>query len=348
MKLSAAATITVFAALLALAVGTATTPVAAQLEPSPGPALTVLVHHPFPDPADPLGAPLAVGGANGTTDAFVARYQRYDVGRDGFGYPSLVVDGVVPIEGLPDGDAPYVATRNAYVAALEQRAPASASSGVPAALEVVSRFDGDRLLAEVTVVPAVDLSGEDLRLWVAVAEDHVFYDPPAALSNGVTDHRFTVRAVRDLGPLMDLGAGPGSDGMAPREAGLVFDVPPSWQRPELYVSAWLQQGPGHGLRFDPLEVVQATTHRGSDPGVTRQDSKGVLLELYSATWCAPCLYGDTVVEELAEERGHPAYINVAGGAGARYFQAPGSLLLAGGAALAGAALVALPRFGGRP
>ncbi len=327
----------------AAAVLGATAPAAAQMEPRPGPALTVLVHHPFPDPADPLGAPLSAGGANGTTDAFVARYQRYDTGRDGFGYPSMVVDGVVPIEGLPDGDAPYLATRTAYTAALEQRT-AEAS---PAALEVVSRFDGDRLLAQVTVVPAVDLAGEDLRLWVAVAEDHVFYEPPAALSNGVTDHRFTVRTVRDLGPLASLGAA-GEGALAPREAGVVFQVASGWQRPELYVTAWLQQGPGHGLRFDPLEVVQATTHRAADDGVTRQDSKGVLLELYSATWCAPCLYGDTVVEELAEERGHPAYIEASRGGTTRYWQAPGSILLAVAAALVGAAATALPRFGGRP
>ncbi len=321
--------------LLAVAV-----PGVAQVEPQPGPALSVLVHHPYPDSADPLGVGAPFAG-NGSVDAFVGRYHRYDVGRDGFGYPSMVVDGIVPIEGLPDGDAPYMATRAAYEAALDQRV----GEASPVVLEVKSRFDGDRLLAEVVVVPLADVSGDDLHLWVALAEDHVFYEPPPGLGNGVTDHRFTVRAVRDAGPLAAL-AGAADGPLAPREAGFIFDVKQGWDRSQLFVSAWVQQGAGHGLRFEPLEVVQATTHRAGDEGVTRQEAKGVLLELYSATWCAPCLYGDTVVEELAEQRGHAAYLGREA-AGARYWQAPDNLWIAVVACLVGGVALAAPRFGGR-
>ncbi|MGB0653475.1 MAG: hypothetical protein ACPGQL_09775, partial [Thermoplasmatota archaeon] len=295
---------------------------------APGPALSVLVHHPFPDPADPLGAPFPLAAGDAGFDAFVTRYAAYDVDGDGFAYPSVVVDGVVPIEGLPDGDRPFASTQAAYTAAVDQQEEVEAAVTLAVATEPV----GDQLGVEIRVAPLAALPDERLRLWVALAEDHVHYEPPPALSNGVTDHRFTVRAVIDLGRL-DLAAG------GAVERNTTFAMDEAWDRDQLFVTAWVQQEPSHGLRFQAREVVQATTHPALQVEPTVQETKGVLLELLSAAWCDPCLFGDRVVDELAEERGHAAFEPTAAGPATTYWRAPEQPLVVVGAGLVGAFLL---------
>lgn len=331
-----------------------------RAETVPGPGLTVLLWHPCPDDADKLGFPFQDG-----RDGYWARYQHLDTDRDGFDFPHMVTDGIVASEGLPDPGAPYASTRAAYEDAVAARsaqdppvalelsaAPAEAARGFGGGGDCRGQEDGDgaadetaaaspvRIDATVAVLPRGTLDGESLHLWVALVEDHVHYAPPPRVSNGVTDHRFTVRAAQDLG-VLDLSRG------VPAIHNASLAAPEDAPLDQLYVAAWLQQGGSHGLRFDPHEVVQATIHRVQEPGVTRQADKGVLMEVYSATWCDPCLFGDQVAEELAAEYGlqtvDPERVRTS------YLRAPPSWTVFALAAVAGAAVLGASRLpGGRP
>lgn len=328
----------VLAALVAPGLAQAQDGVQAQgsvQEVRPGPGLTVLLWHPYPDAADPLGFPF-----EGGRDGYWIRHSHFDAEEDGFDFPHMVTDGVTAVEGLPDPDAPYASTRGAYEAAVDDRAATDPPVALELSADPASEEDAGTVEATVAVLPRTGLDGESLHLWVALVEDHVHYAPPPRVSNGVTDHRFTVRAAADLG-IVDLSRG------VPEVRNATFTAPQDAPAEQLYVAAWLQQGPSHGLRFDPNEVVQATIHRVEDPGVTRQDDKGVLMELYSATWCDPCLFGDRAAEELAAERGlqtvDPEPVR------ASYLRAPADWAVFGLAAAFGAAafgLTRLPR--GRP
>ncbi|MBI2078743.1 MAG: hypothetical protein HYT80_10315, partial [Euryarchaeota archaeon] len=55
--------------------------------------------------------------------------------------------------------------------------------------------------------------------------------------------------------------------------------------------------------FKFKEVLQSATWRPGQSGPTHQVSKAVLLEMYSATWCAACVYGDAAADYLANEFG---------------------------------------------
>jgi len=269
------------AALLAMLAAAALLPaVQATGAPTAAPALTVLVVHPH-DGVDPFG--IAMNG----TDPFAERYGPLVADKGRFDFPFFVTDGVEPIESLPDPGKPYVATHDAYAAAIAQRT----HEEPPATLTLASHAAGDQALVDVAVAPRQPLPGEHLHLWLALAEDHVRYQPPPGLTNGVTDHRFTLRAVADLGAL---------DLAAPANATHTFQLDPSWARDRLSVAAWLQQA-APTPRFDAREVAQATH---ADLGATVvQQAKGVLVEEYSATWCDPCLYGDKALEDLAVSYG---------------------------------------------
>jgi len=295
----------------------------ASLPVQPGPGLAVLVHHPYPDEADPLGFPWPEGSPVG---AFVTRHAWLDAAGDGFDFPSFVADGRILVEGVPEGPDPVAATRAAYEGTIAGRAREEA----PVALRVYApAADGVRRVM-VQAEPVAPLPGEDLRLWMALVEEPVHFEPPPALSNGVSDHPFTVRAVAEP-RRMDLSSG------EPAGASHAFTLAPGWNATRLHVAVWLEQEAGPGLRFAPHEVVQATMHPLAWDGVSLQQEKGVLVEAYSATWCDPCLYGDRAIEELAAAYGLGAPREPAS-APTRYFQAPGSpLLVAAAAAAAGLA-----------
>ena len=248
-----------------------------------GVGLTVLLFHPD-DGVDPFGIPYQ------GSDPFAVRYGPLVADKGRFDFPFFVADGVLPIEAIPDPAQPYNSVRAAYDAAIDQRSQAA----TPVSMTLASLLTVRQAVVSVSVLPIAPLEGEDLRLWVAVVEDHIEYQPPPGLTNGVTDHRFTVRAVRDLG-IADL-ASPSR----PVNLTTTFVLDDSWDRGEISVAAWLQQG-APSPRFDAREVVQATHARLGTEQV--QAVKGVLAEMLSATWCDPCLYGDTAIEDIAVARG---------------------------------------------
>lgn len=288
---------------------------------------TVLLFHPL-DQVDPFGIPFEGG------DPFTARYAAVAAQTGQFDYPVFVADGLGAIQALPDSTQPYAGTVGAYEAAVSARL--SASPAAPLALALDARKVGDSAVLSVQADPAAPIQesqGQTLRLRVALAEDPVHYQPPAPVSNGVVDHRFTVRAYRDLGAIA-------LDGRSNLTATIPLDA--SWLPDHLIAAAWVQADGTPG-RFAPTEVLQAThTPLG---GAVRQATKGVLVELYSATWCSPCLYGDLAVEQVAIQR---AGAQVLAKPAARYFEAaPAPLLAAAVAVLAGTALALLPLRGGR-
>jgi hypothetical protein len=313
--------------LLALALPLVLLPFPAHAQAaSPGHEATVLLFHPL-DQVDPFGVPFEGG------DPFAARYASVAAQTGQFDYPVFVADGTRPIQALPDPSRPFQGTLDAYEAAVSARQQGSS----PIVLTLEAHRAGGQAALTVSVRPMAPIQesqGQTLRLRVALAEDPVHYQPPAPVSNGVVDHRFTVRAYRDLGPI-PLGAASNFTASLPLDA--------SWQVDHLLAAAWVQADGTPG-RFAPTEALQAT-HAALDGQPVRQTAKGVLVEVYSATWCTPCLYGDLAVEQVAirhagaQELAKPA---------ARYLEAaPHPVLAAFAAVLAAAAVALLPR-GGRP
>ncbi len=284
-----------------------------------GPQVTILLHHPN-DGVDPFGFDYALG-----SDYFATRYGPLVADKGRFDFPYFVADGVLPIERLPDPDAPYAATVTAYDAAVAQRANEASPVTLHLASTLTPATPGSPgiVLATAGIVPTEAMDGEDLHLFFAITEDPVHFQPPPGLTNGVTEHRFTVRAVADAGRV---GLRAASD------LTRTFALDDEWDAGHLHVAAWLQQGAG-SPRFDAREVVQATTATLGE-SVT-QDTKGVLVEMLSATWCEPCLYGDLAVEAIAIARGAATPLSLDGGP--RYFQAPSLPWLA----VAAAALAAV-------
>jgi thiol-disulfide isomerase/thioredoxin len=141
--------------------------------------LALLQMHPWPDlgrvgnDADPFGVPEG-------SDRMQEKY-------GAFWFPTTVFDGVLRDEPDP-GNVTTVAggveaKYATYRLALETRL------AIPAAAEV--SVTGDLAAVTVTIVPNARVGARDLVAYVALAEDHV----PYAGSNGVADHRFTLRAL---------------------------------------------------------------------------------------------------------------------------------------------------------
>lgn len=333
------------AVLLAAPAAYAQTPGASNA----GPAVTVILHHPFLDAADPLGVPFADTGHDAFRLRFAGLAPTVADGEAVFDFPTMVADGKIIVSGIPDGAQPFQSTVTAYQNAFAQRL----QSPAPVALTVTSSLDSDRVhaRADVQPLPALQagapghLRNASFTVWGALEEDHVQYAPPAALSNGVTDHRFTLRSIQRLATVGDVSV-PASVNATFAAAGM--------DPAQLYVSFWVQRdgvpsasdaatssGATNGT-YAPGEVVQATTHRVLDPVPTVQTSKGVLVEVLSAVWCKPCLYGDLAAERLVQQHGLAAQKGIIV-TGTRYYQAPSSWLMpvaAAAVAVAAAVLVA--------
>ncbi|MEA3189925.1 MAG: hypothetical protein QOD77_507 [Thermoplasmata archaeon] len=285
---------------------------AASAAPASGQAV-VLIHH-SRDDVDPFGVALRQG------DSFSARYAHVAAGAGRFDYPTFVADGLNPIVALPVPAQPYAGTLDAYAAGFAARAAAPAG----ATLAVQAIPDGKEVRVEVGVAPGQGL--EPVRLWVAITEDHVRYIADSAISNGVEDHRFTVRAIVDGGLV---------EGPANRTFRLLAG---DWDPDFVSAAAWLQAEP-NAVRLAPHEAVQAASAKLGAPA-TVQASKAVLLELYSATWCDPCLYGDLAMEELAvRHAGASKEAPPAKG----YYRAPDSVLVFAVAAVGGLAFALVGR-----
>ncbi|MHB1261216.1 MAG: hypothetical protein ACYC2H_05820 [Thermoplasmatota archaeon] len=245
-----------------------------------GVGLTVLLFHPD-DGVDPLGIPYQ------GSDPFAVRYGPLVAEKGRFDFPFFIADGVLPIESIPDPLQPFASARSAYDQAIMERLQVQPA----VTMTLSSLVAGRQAVVSVALQPGVPLADEDLHVWVAVVEDHVQYQPPPGLTNGITDHRFTVRDVRDLGT---------PDLAGPVNLTATFLLDDTWQRPELSLAAWVQQD-APSPRFDAREVVQAT--HAPLGGVQIQALRGVLAEMLSATWCDPCLYGDKAIEDIAVQRG---------------------------------------------
>ncbi|HET6399380.1 MAG TPA: hypothetical protein VFH47_07485 [Candidatus Thermoplasmatota archaeon] len=276
--------------------------------------VTVLMWHPN-DGVDPLGWPFGPDGA----DAFTRRY----LGGRLHDYPMLMVDGVVPVEGLP-GDGSLAATQQAYGQAVGSRLGEAAPATLRIRSGTAARPGGaDTVLVDAHVLPNGALPS-GLEIWAALTEDPVHMRP--LLTNGVFDHRFTVRAAVQ-GPAVGPNGWNGT---------LRLPLDPAWDLQRLHVAVWLQQDGGTGLgnAWRPREVAQATH---APLGEAReQQEKGVLVEALSATWCDPCLIGDHALEDLAVAAG-AAEPRPRAAATAYLREAPGLRALAG--ALLGAAAV---------
>ncbi len=269
-----------------------------------GDRAVVLVHHPLDD-VDPFGV------AFGRGDTFAARYVRLLDATGAFPYPVVVVDGVDPVLGLPRPEMPYQGTIDNYTATIERRLAHEA----PVGLGVLAQTLNHQIVASLLVTPVaaiVDPSGTtELHLWAAVVEDQIYFTDEAPVWNGIENHRFTVRALQDTGAV-DLGSA------APQARNATFAIGADWNRAHLSVAAWLQAGPTGG-RFAGNEVVQAASAPVDGPGVV-QKQKAALVEMYSATWCDPCYYGDLALEQIAIRYAGAA--ETAEPSGPKYFEWP--------------------------
>jgi hypothetical protein len=170
-----------------------------------------------------------------------------------------------------------------------------------------------------------------LRLYAALVEDPVHFEAPPEFSNGITEHRFTVRGFAMIGEV---------DLSSETRGAHAFALTADWQRDRLLVAVWLQAGLEPLGRFASREVVQATHAVVGDEVL--QEAKGVLAEMYSATWCEPCLYGDLAMEEVAISLGGAAPLDL--DAGPRYFRPPPSWSLVALAAICAGVAVEWSRF----
>ncbi|MEK6985946.1 MAG: hypothetical protein AABX89_06160 [Candidatus Thermoplasmatota archaeon] len=248
----------------------------------PAASVVPLIHHPL-DQVDPFG--VSFGGA----DSFSARYRAVAAQTGRFDFPLFLADGRDPVQQLPDPARPYEGTLEAYQVALQARS----GSMAPVSLAITATANGGNADVELKITPrgSVELQGSSLRLFVAITEDALHFQPPPEISNGLTDHRFVVRRLLDAGPV----------NLTATTRTLTLPLESSWQQDRVAVAAWLQAGPTEG-RFKPSEVLQAIS--APLDGVERvQEGRGVLLELYSATWCDPCLYGDLALEAIVVQAG---------------------------------------------
>ncbi len=303
-------------------------PVSGQ-EPTPGPDVVMLVHHPHPDDADILGVPF-LKDCSRACDAFAARHGGQAAFRDGVDFPGFVADGQIVHEGLPPGG--FDATLQLYDDAVRERLAIE----TPVSITIGTRVVEAEVRTSIWVGSEQDL-GDGLVLWVAFVEDPVHYEPPPGLSNGVVDHPFTVRAVERIGAVEPTGED---------RVDLVLPLDDDWDRARLRLAAWVEQDRGALGTFAPGEVVQAASHPVLSSGLTRQSERAVLVEAYSATWCDPCLIGDEALEELAELHGLATGRSLSDQRS--YLQRPDMppLLLAAIAAAGGVA-IGFVRLGGR-
>lgn len=244
--------------------------------------LNVLVWHPVPDEqGDPWGVPAI--NINGTWVDWMAGYY------GAFFYPTAVFDGVVVFERPPTGEGggAYQETYSNYRRAAEERLRTAS----PVAIRIEAGLAGNQLATNVSIRPTGLFQEDGLFVRVVVFEDDAAYNG----GNGIINHRFVVRDQR-VHETLSLEGG---------EARFVdaFALPRDVQRERLGVVALVQNGDEDSAEFDHREILQAATWTARSGGATVQHAKGPLLELYSATWCDACVYGDSAADNLANEMG---------------------------------------------
>jgi thiol-disulfide isomerase/thioredoxin len=242
----------------------------------------VLVYHPLPDEqGDPWGvAAMNLGGRN--VDWMAGYYAAYD-------FPTAAIDGVNLIAGLPtlEGAGAFQDTYNAYRRSFEARR--AEATPVSMRLQATLGDDAVQVNAVVRSLGLVDDRGLVLRF--VLFEDDVGFSG----GNGIVNHRFVVRA---LSPMHPVNLGPGDFQVTGN-----LPLAPFVNRENVGVVAIVQNTAEDSTLFGFKEVVQSASWTVRQSGATNQVSRGVLLELYSATWCASCVYGDSATDALADEFG---------------------------------------------
>lgn len=276
---SRAAAFLVAATILGVLSVSASSPEDRQARP-----LHVLLYHPYPDPAgDPWGFPAAPRDGEGV-GYMEATYGAY-------WYPTAVFDGLRSAEMTIEGATTFTESFDAYEAALLARRNIDA----PIRLTLSGQLRDGEVRTEARSDAKQPLGDATLRLRIVLFEDEVLFDG----GNGIQTHRFTVRGVAYDEPLRL-----GENGTAQIEASATLNA--SWDKDRLGFVASVHHVDGAGFDYAAGEVLQASTFVLGQDGPTVQHSRGVLLEMLTATWCAACLYGDTAVDELANEYGKPS------------------------------------------
>lgn len=251
--------------------------------------LSVVAYHPYPEtvPADEGGDPFgfpAVNASGRGVDWMAAYYGAYY-------YPTARFDGLLEEANRADFNSA------SYLEAYRARVGTRLTEDTPVSLAVNGSVAAEKASVTITLSSLLDLSAERLVLRVAVVEDDVVFPG----KNGVDVHRFLARA---RFPDQTIA-------WNRTEAGWLsavrfdFSPHPTWRAGYLGVVAYVQKE-GEASRFEPREVVQAATYMFRQTSPTVQIERGVLLEMYTATWCEACVFGDGAVDILLAELGVPS------------------------------------------
>lgn len=250
-------------------------------------ALNILLYHPFPDPeGDPWG--FGEIPRNNTTVGYMeGRYGAY-------WFPTAVTDGLRKIEGATGFLDTYNSLEADFLARRAMDAP------MRLALSGTLDVDAGVAAARLDATPRTAIAWSDVEVRIILFEDEVKFDG----GNGVDLHRFVVRAKMTVQSLGSNATNSGPNGTVPF-AGMAR-LNDTWNVDRLGIVASVHhRATGHAL-FAQDEVLQSATYLFSQASPTIQHSRGVLLEMVSATWCAACIYGDAAIEELANAYGTPS------------------------------------------
>jgi thiol-disulfide isomerase/thioredoxin len=209
----------------------------------------------------------------------------------------------------------------------------------PVVLTLGGHRDADTASVTAEIVAQREIGTARSTLRFVVIEDDVPFDG----GNGVAVHRFVVRAILPPAPIGALEAG---ELVAVERS---FPLDPVWNTQRIGFVAYVENEDETSTLWAPREIIQSATFRFSQSGPTVQASRSVLLEMYTATWCPSCVYGDGAVDLLADEFGVPSALKAA--SEWRYLRVPTLAQLGAGLAIGVVlALVAVPRFreGGSP
>lgn len=262
--------------------------------------VSILSYHPYPDPqGDPYGVP--ENRSDLTKDWL--QYQYNDLR-----YPTNHIDGIKKVE----GSTQFIETLTIYRDSILDRS----KDDSPFAIAMIGQLTATKASLDVTVHQlATDIGDPVYFVRGVLFEDDVHYGGDA--SNGIRNQRFVVRSqVKEI------------EVLSPDDLKVIkwnFTLDPGWNRERLGVVVYLQVEGGTPEGLLTNEVLQAGTYLFSQEGRTIQRSKGVLLEFYTATWCAACVFGDLAIDEIANEFGIRS--STVGTSRFQYLQSPSLLVI---------------------
>ncbi|MHB8604837.1 MAG: hypothetical protein ACYDCK_06230 [Thermoplasmatota archaeon] len=307
------------AVLLALALIACAGPSSAQSAPveAHATALSVIEVHPFPDPgrSDGTGGdPFGVEWANGDD----RMYETYGA----TWFPTARFDGVIDSSFARDASVSNPREfYDEYRGDIEQRL-------AKPPLYAIQLDLAPNLTASAVFTPLASVGSRDLDFVAALFQDDVHYDG----GNGVLQHRFVVLAWQDVHRAVS--------GNASVALAFPFNTSSRVNASTVGVIAFVQNLDTSATGLEPFEVLNSATHFLRDATPTVQTSRSVLLELYTATWCKSCVFGDGAADELASQFGVASVAESA--AGSKYWRSPSAsdvVFAVAGVAVFGLALV---------